>query len=510
MDSQNNNSKRIVTNTVVLYIRMFIVMLISLYSSRIVLKALGVDDFGLFSVVGGVVALMTFLQSSLASSTQRFLSFELGKNNVERTKAVFRVSLTTHIAIAVIIILIAETVGLWFLNAKVNIPEGRIFAANVVYQLSVLSLTLSMIALPYYADIISREKMSYFAVVGIVEAVFKLGFAFMLLILDYDKLILYAFLVFILSLLVNISYWIYCRVKFYEARFKLSFDKILFKEIFSFSGWTIIGQMAVVGVSYGTGIVVNQFFPVAVNAAMGIANQVNGSITGLTSNFQTAFQPQITKSYASKDYDYMSSLIYYSSKISFFLLFIVTLPIMMNIDIILSIWLTIVPEYSNWFCILFIIASTFNALSAPLWIVIFATGRIKVYQIVVSCVFFSDLIIVYILYSFGFPPITCMVVKAAINFFVIFVRMFYARKEVEVFSVNEYLRRAFMPCMLAMIITVVPCISIFLLCDTILLKLIVTSVTVLFSLFVAYYIGLEQHERKAAVSLILNYIHKKR
>ena len=238
MTNQGENTKRIVKNTIVLYIRMFLVMFISLYSSRIVLQALGVDDFGLFNVVGGVVALMTFLKTSLASSTQRFLSFELGRNDKERTKTVFSISLTTHVAISLIILVLSETVGLWFLNAKINIPEGRELAANVVYQLSVLSLVFGMIAVPYSADVISHEKMSFFAVVGIVEAVLKLGFAFLLLVFNYDRLILYGILTTILNVGVCVANWLYCAFKFDEARFHLSFDKKLFGEIFSFS-WVL-------------------------------------------------------------------------------------------------------------------------------------------------------------------------------------------------------------------------------------------------------------------------------
>lgn len=508
--SNTSNSKRIVVNTIVLYVRMFVVMLITLYSSRIVLKALGIDDFGLFNLVGGVVALTTFLKSSLASSTQRFLSYELGRGDIERTKKIFSVSLTTHVIIAGIIILLTETMGLWYLNAKVNIPEGREVAANVVYQLSVLSLVVSMIALPYNADVISREKMSFFAIVGILEAILKLAFAFLLLVIDVDKLILYGILTVLLSILVCFSFYVYCRVKFEEASFSLSFDKSLFKEIFSFSGWTLLGQMAVVAVSYGTGLVVNLFYSVAVNAAMAIAQQVNGAITGLTGNFQTAFQPQITKSYAAKDLGYMNTLIHYASKVSFFLLFIVTYPIMLNIDFILNVWLTTVPQYTNSFCILFIVASIFNAISAPLWISVFATGKIKWYQIVVSFVFFSDLVVVYILFKMGYPPVTCMVVKAGINFLVIFVRLLFACKQVDGFSAGQYIRSAFTPCIVSAFITIALTLPLFLMATSSWKKILVTAFAIVLATAVAYFIGLKKDERVAVNKMALSVIHKNR
>ena len=507
MAGDQGNSKRIVTNTIVLYIRMFIVMLISLYSSRLVHKALGVDDFGLFNLVGSVVALMTFLKSTLASSTQRFLSFELGRDDSQRLSKVFSVSLTTHVVMAAIILLLAETIGLWFLHTKVNIPEGRKLAADIIYQLSVFSLLVSVIALPYIADVISHEKMTFYAVVGVAEAVLKLFFAYLLLVIDTDKLILYGILTALLQLLVNLSFGIYCRIKFKEARFRLAYDKTIFREIFSFSGWALLGQAAVVAVSYGTGIVVNWFYPLAVNAAMGIAHQVNGAITGLTSNFQTAFQPQITKSYAAKDYEYMDNLIAYTSKISFFLLFIVTYPIMMNIDYILNLWLTTVPEYTNWFCILFIIASIFNALSAPLWIAVFATGKIKQYQITVSTVFFSDLIIVYFLFKLGFPPVTCMVVKAIINFIVIFVRILFAKKEVECFSAALFIKNAVLPCLISALLAVALTLPFYILTSSVALRLAITLAAGALSILSAYWIGLNQAERQQVKKMFLSYLH---
>lgn len=494
-ENQTSNNKRIVKNTVVLYIRMIVVMFITLYSSRIVLQALGVDDFGLYNVVGGVVALLSFLRTSLTSSTQRFLSYEIGKNDKVRLKLVFNNSMTAHVLISLIILVLAETVGLWFLNVKINIPEGREFAANVIYHLSVFSTVISMITVPFNAAVISHERMSFFAVVGVVEAVLKLGFAFLLLVFGSDKLVLYGVLMTVIVLFDLFAYWLYCKIKFEEARFRLSFDKSLFKEIFNFSGWTILGQMAVVGVNYGTNILINMFYSVAANAAMGIAQQVNGAITGLTSNFQTAFQPQITKSYASKDYPYMTSLIFYSSKVSFFLLFIATLPIMMNIDYILHIWLTTVPDFSNSFCVLFMVASIFNAMSAPLWISVFATGRIKGYQIAVSTVYFSDLVFVYVLFKLGFPPVTCMIVKTVVNFLVIFVRLFYARKEVAGFSSKLYLKLVFLPCMLSAIITIVPVFLFYLSVNIAKVKLLATGLGIILSIVVAYYIGLKKNER---------------
>ncbi len=508
MSETISNTKRIAKNTIVLYVRMIIVLLISLYSSRIVLQALGVDDFGLYNVVAGVVALLSFLKTSLTSSTQRFLSYEIGTGDRMRLKSVFGNSMTAHVLISIIIVVISETIGLWFLNAKINIPEGREFAANVIYQLSVLATVVSMLTVPYNAAVIAHEKMTFFAVVGIAEAVLKLGFALLLLVLSFDKLILYGALMALIAIIIFVAYLFFCRIRFEETHSHLSYEKVLFKEIFSFSGWTILGQMAVIGVNYGSNILINLFYSVAANAAMGIALQVNGAITGLTSNFQTAFQPQITKSYASKDYSYMNSLIHYSSKISFFLLFIVTYPIMLNMDFILDVWLTTVPEYSNSFCILFLIASIFNAISAPLWISIFATGIIKRYQLVVSAVYFSDLIIVYILFKLGYPPVTCMIVKAAISFLVIFVRLFFTGKEVEGFSRLKYCRFALTPCFLSALITIVLSMPLFIMVTAVWQKIVVTLFAIIVSIISTYLIGLNKTERKSVKEFIVKTIRR--
>lgn len=487
---------------------MIVVMLISLYSSRIVLKALGVDDFGLYNVIGGVVALFSFLRSSLTSSTQRFLSFELGKGNGERLKKVFSVSVTTHVLVSLVILLLSESLGLWFLNSKVNIPVGREFAANIIYQLSVFSLLVGMVTVPYNADVISHEKMGFFAIVGIFEAMLKLLFAFLLLVYGEDKLIVYGIFMAILNVLILLSYMVYCQIRFEETKFKFIFEKQLFKEIFSFSSWTILGQMAVITVNYGTSILLNIFYSVAANAAMGIAQQVNGALSGLTSNFQTAFQPQITKSYASRNLSYMNDLIYYSSKISFFLLFIVTFPVIMNIDAILFFWLTSVPQFTNSFCVLFIVASIFNAISAPLWISIFATGRIKAYQIVVSVVFFLDLFFVYGLFVLGFPPVTCMVVKVVINFVVIFVRLYYTSKEVDGFTPILYIKNALLPCFLSAAFTVLPVIFASFYINSVGGRIILTIFGLLLSIVIGYLVGLNTKERLMVQKYAYKLFHK--
>ena len=331
--SNTQKTKQIAKNTVVLYVRMIITMLITLFSSRIVLQALGVSDFGLYNVVGGVVALLSFLRTSLTSSTQRFISYEIGRNDTVQLKKVFSISVSTHILISVLIFILAETIGLWFLNNYIQIPSGRENAAFWIYQFSVVSLCISAITIPYNADVISHERMSYYAFVTITEAFLKLAFAYALLLFGTDKLILYGGLMMLINIIGFFLYYGYCRRKFSETKYEYYFDKRLFTQIFSFSGWTIFGELSVAGANQGTSILVNMFYNLTANAAIGISQQVNNAVAGLTVNFQTAFRPQLTKSYAAHDYDYMNNLICKTSKISYFLLYLAAIPIVINIDL---------------------------------------------------------------------------------------------------------------------------------------------------------------------------------
>ena len=504
-----NNTKKIAKNTAVLYVRMILTMIITLYSSRIILRALGFEDFGLYNVVGGVVALLSFLRTSLTSSTQRFLSFELGRNNIEQLKKVFSVSVSTHWIISIIILILAETLGLWFISTQIQIPEGREIAAYWIYQFSVLSLCIGTITVPYNADVISHEKMTFYAVVSIIDAVLKLAFAYALFVFGVDRLILYGGLMLLVNVINFILYWFFCRIKFSESKYHFYFEKDLFARIFSFSSWTIIGQLSVVGANQGTMVLVNVFYSVIANASMGIAQQVNNALTGLTANFQTAFQPQLTKSYAAGDFDYMNQLIYKASKMSFFLLFLVSLPVMMNIDFVLTLWLGKVPEYANEFCIWYIIASLFNAVSAPLWISVFATGKIRNYQIVVSTIFFSDVLIVYWVFTHIYcSPVVAMIVKTLINLIVVIIRLVYAKITLPEFSIFSYLKNVIFP------ITVIGFITIAMVCLAFEIGMNSwfafgnTTIIVIISCFMSYRFGLTFSERKKITQILLNKIRK--
>lgn len=510
MTQNLSKTKRIAKNTIVLYIRMIVIMVITLYTSRIVLKALGFEDYGLYNVVGGVVALMSFLKSSMSSSTQRFLSYEMGLGNNENLKNIFSVCLTTHLLIALILLVLAETIGLWFLNSQINIPEGREVAANWIYQFSVVSLCISIISVPYSADIISHEEMGYFAFLSILDALLKLGFSFAIMYVSFDKLVIYGFLMMLVPLINIILNWSYCHRRHKETHFSFYWDKSLFKKIFSFSGWTIWGQLAIVGSNQGTNILVNIFHSVTANAAMGVGQQVNHAITGLISNFQTAFKPQITKSYASGDYKYLNTLTNYAAKISFYLFFIVSLPILLNIDAVLELWLDKVPTFANAFCVIFIIASAFNAMSAPLYMNVFSTGRIRGYQIAMSVAFIIELMVVYLIFKLGYSVVAGVAVKAVLNFLVVFIRMYYAHKEVESFSGRDYLKKVFFPLMLSMIVTLSVAIPLMRIAHGVWQKLFVTVIVIIVSITSALFIGLAKNERFSLKNIVKKHFKLKR
>ncbi len=510
MATKSNNSKRIAKNTVVLYARMIVIMLITLYTSRVILHALGASDYGLYNVVGGVVLMLGFLKTSLTSATQRFLSYEMGNpdSDKERLRNVFSLSLTTHFFVALLIVILAETVGLWFLNTHIQIPSGRETAANWIYQFSVISIALSMVTVPYHACVISHEKMSFFALVTIIDAVLKLAISYTIVITPNDRLVTYGFLMMLTNVLNLFLYWMFDKKHFSESNYRWFWDTVLFKYIFSFSGWTIFGQLAVVGSTQGKSILVNIFHSVVANAAMGVAHQVNMAIVSLTSNFQTAFQPQLTKSYAAKDYDYFNKLLFGTSKISFFLLFIVSLPIMLNIDWVLSVWLIEVPQYAGTFCVFYIIASILNALATPLWIGIFATGNIKNYQLAVVFAYFTELFVIYLFFCAGFPPTTAFIIKVILNAIMVFIRLFFAHRRIECFSAWAYIKKVLSPVIVSTLITMGIAFVLISFSHGIVMRLVLSFVVFLLSIIVAYFVGMSNSERLMVKSLINKKIKK--
>lgn len=401
MSDTVQNNKRIAKNTILLYIRMLFIMIISLFTSRINLQSLGVEDFGIYNVVGGVVAMFSVFSGSLATAISRFITFELGKNNKDRLNKVFSTAVSIQILLAVFIIFIAEIAGVWFLNNKMIIPENRLHAANWVLQLSIFSFAVNLISVPYNAAIIAHEKMSAFAYISIFEVVMKLIICYSLFISPVDKLITFAVLLFILSISLRLIYGIYCKKHFAECQYNLILDKKLFKEIAGFAGWSSFTLVAYSLYNSGLNILLNLFFGPVVNAARGIAVQVQNAVQGFSRNFQTALNPQIIKSYAEKDLKRVYTLIFAGSKYSFFLMFFLSLPIILEANIILSLWLKDVPEHTVTFVRLILVIVTIDSIGGPLYCAQQATGKIRNFQLMTGTLMLLILPVSYIALRLG-------------------------------------------------------------------------------------------------------------
>ena len=402
-NNTSENNKRIAKNTLLLYMRMFVMMFTALFTSRIVLQVLGETDYGIYNIIGGVVVLFSFLNSALLQATQRFLNFNLGKKDEETTHKVFCMSLNSYFILSVIFLILGETIGLWFVDTQLNIPENRMHAAHWVYQFSLLTFVINLIRVPYNATIIAYERMDFYAYLSLGEVVLKLIVVYLLYITTFDKLVFYSFLYTLVPLFITLLYKLYCNRHFPISHYKRFWDKNMFNQLFSFSGWSLLGNLANLAASQGLNILINIFYGVTVNTALGIANQISSNVFHFISNFQVAFNPQIVKSYAANETERLNSLIFSSSKLSFFLLFIIAFPLILNMDFVLNLWLVDVPQYTAIFSRLILCFFLIEALSAPLWMFVQATGRIRNYQILMGILIFLNFPLAYLVLKYGFP-----------------------------------------------------------------------------------------------------------
>lgn len=418
---------------------MLIIMCISLYTSRVILNVLGVIDYGIYNVVGGVVTMLSFLTGAMSSATQRFLLVKLGVNDEDGLKITFQSALYIHFIIAIIVIILSETIGLWFLNTQMNIPVERMYAANWVYQTSVIAFAFALFIVPYNASIIAHEKMGAFAYIGIFDAVSKLFIALILVHVNYDHLIIYSVLLLMVGLISNMLYALYGHRHFQECSLRFSLNKEYFKSIMDFAGWNLIGNLAYVVKSQGINILINIFCGPAVNAARGVGFQVNQAILSFVTNFQIALNPQITKSHARKEMDVLNKLIFRGTSYSFYLMLILSMPVLVNTHFILSVWLVDVPYYAVEFVQLAIILSLCDTLYRPLLTAHLATGKIKKLQIIVGLVNLLNLPFSYILLKNGFDVLCTMWVAIIISIITLFLRI-YCYNCVESFPIKEFVR----------------------------------------------------------------------
>ena len=438
MVSASENNKRIAKNTVMLYFRMIFTMCVSFYTSRVVLNTLGVEDFGIYNVVGGVVTMFAFINSAMAMGTQRFLTFELGRRDFKRLHEVFNTCNIIHMMIAIVILLLAETIGLWFLYTHMTIPAERMDAAFWVFQCSVLAMMVMIISVPYNAAIIAHEKMGAFAYISILEVTLKLVVVYLLVISDFDKLKLYAVLILFIQILIRIIYNVYCRRHFDETKFKWHWDGKLFRELISFSVWNLLGHSATLLSNQGLNIVLNMFFGPAVNAARGVAVQLQSAVLQLSVNFQTALNPQITKTYAQGDLAAMHKLMERSSRFSFYLLYVISLPLFLMTHELLEIWLKIVPDYADIFLRLIMVSVIIDAVANPIMISSYATGNIKKYQLTMGTILMFITPIAYVVLKMGGSPVSVFIVHIVITAFAFCVRL-HIIKDMISLNVVKYL-----------------------------------------------------------------------
>ena len=443
MSNHSGRSKRLALNTLFLYARMLLLMFITLFTSRVTLRELGVDDYGIYNVVGGVVAMFSLLSGSLSAAISRFLTYELGKGNKDRIKKVFSTSINIQVILILIIVLLLETIGLWFINCKLVIPADRITAANWVYQFSVATFAINLWSIPYNAAIIAHEKLSAFAYISIFEATAKLLIAYLLVISLFDKLIFYGLLIMLVGFSVRFIYGFYCKRNFEECRYEFVFDKGLTKEMFGFAGWNFIGASSAVLRDQGGNILINIFFGPTVNAARAVSMQVNHAVNGFVKNFMVALNPQITKSYATGDYDYLFKLIFQGARFSFYILLFLSLPIMVTTPYLMQLWLEQVPNHAINFVRLILIFTMCESLSGPMATVMLATGRIRNYQIVIGGLQLLNIPISYTLLKFGMPPEIIFIVAIFISLCCDIARLFMLRKYVNL-SIGSYIRSVYL------------------------------------------------------------------
>ncbi len=385
---------------------MLLSTVVSLYTSRVVLQTLGVEDFGIYGVVGGIVAMFSFLNSTMAGATSRFLTFEMGKGDKERLKDTFSSALIIHIGIALLVLILAETVGLWFLNNKLVIPEGRMGAAHWVFQFSVLGMFVGFTQVPYNATIIAHEKMDIYAYIELLHVFLKLGIVYLLIIGNFDKLILYALLTLVVNVIIAMIYRIYCIRHYEESKFKWNWDKEIMKPMFRYSGWEILGHFGFTFRTQGINMVLNMFFGAAINAAANLATTVQNVLMMFTNNVTIAVKPQIIKRYASGQLNEMSNLIYTSIKLNLFIVLIVSIPAICCMDYILTLWLKNLPEYCAVLCKIMLYSNIISAISHIVYAGIQATGDLKITSILRNILYISTPIVTYIIFKFAEVPPT--------------------------------------------------------------------------------------------------------
>lgn len=495
MENVSANNKRIAKNTIYLYLRQILVMVVSLYTSRVVLATLGEVDYGIYNVVGGIVTLFTFLNFAMGCATSRFITFELGKKDYQKLNTVFSFSVVIHILIAIIILILGETIGLWFFNTHMNIPSERMYAAGWVYQFSIFACMVNIMCVPYNALITSHEKMNIYAIFSIIETVLKLAIVWILIFYGHDKLILYAIMIFSVSLLMRILNQIYTIRTFRYVKFIRAKDFTTLKEMLNYAGWSLVGSLATILFDQGVNVLLNIFFGPAVNAARGVSMQIKNAVVSLSNNFQQAINPQINKSYASGELNYMHTLLFASSKYTYFVMFLMVFPISLLIKQILSIWLVDVPAHTANFTILILITCILQAIGQPISNAAGANGHIRNFQLIVGGINLSLLPAAWLLLSVYPVPEVVFGIHILVNVIAQIARLIIVRPMISL-SLKEYFQKVVQPCGLVTIASLpIPIFLKYQLNENILASLIIIVVCISTTMLTIYYIGMRSNER---------------
>ncbi|WP_270458752.1 lipopolysaccharide biosynthesis protein [Bacteroides intestinalis] len=504
-----SDNKRIAKNTIYLYFRMILTMLIALYTSRVILEKLGVDDYGIYNAVGGIVGFLSFLNNALATGSSRFLTFELGVGDEEKLKRIFSSLLTVHIILAGIVALIAETVGLWFLYHKMVIPPDRMQVAVYTFHISILTSVLTITQVPYNATIISHERMNVYAYASIFEVGAKLGICYLLGYGNVDRLILYAFLIFIVQAILIVFYRFYCRYHFSETKFSFIWDKSILKPVLSFSGWSLFADGTTALSKQGVLILLNMFFAPAVVSARAISLQVNSAANQLVNNFRTAVNPQIVKLYAVKDLEGSKKLLLFSTNVSYYLMLMISLPLFFLADPILHFWLgDNVPEYTTIFLQIVVVQSLFQVFDRSFYVPLYVKGQLKENAILTSLFDFLPFPVVFVLFKIGYSPvalswaylISSVIIGLIVKPILIIKLVDYTWREV--FSV-------FVPCLRVTLIAVIPSTIFFVTIPQTSAWILISEALIMmaFSLVVSYFGGLDKSMRERIRGFIVEQLH---
>lgn len=503
-----SGSKQIAKNTILLYVRTLFSQLLALYTARKILEILGVVDFGVYNIVGGVIGILAFINNSMTTATQRYLTFVLGKEDKSEYCIVFSMACYIHLLLAILVFIAAEFVGVWFVNNYLNIPSERMIAANWVFQISVLMTFISIVQTPYMASLTAHERMDVYAYVGMSESVLKLLIVFCLIWVSGDKLVIYGFLLLTIQILSAIAYRCFCIRNFRECRILKIWDKKLFCSLLGFTGWNVFGSVAWILKDQGNNILMNIFGGPAINAARGIAYQISNAVQNLVNGFTTAINPQLTKNYASNNDRDLQGLFISGSKIAYFLLMCIALPVLIETPYILQLWLVKVPSFAAIFTRIILLEALFSTLTNPMITVLLATGNIKWYQIVVGCVMLLNVPLSYVLLRMGASITIPLIVSLVITFVSIILRFMFCKYQLS-FSTKDYLFKVVSPITIVSLVSAITPLAIYLLMDETFIRFLAVTVTGIISALISiYFIGLSKRERIFVAVFIQEQIRK--